>query len=87
MKVYELTVDNKVEVWRRDKVQIKAKSLEEAISIAESGEYDYVYDTEYLSDTEVYLTPDKNGDMTCEIMDDSGNSLWDNKNKSYPIVL
>ncbi len=79
MEVFELTVDNKVEVWRRDIVKVEAENLEEAITYAEAGEYDDVIDSEYLSDTETYLRPkDVDGFMTCEIMDASGKTLWHN---------
>ena len=79
MEVFELIVDNKVEIWRRDRVRIEAETLEEAINAAESGEYDYVDDTEYLTDTETYLRPE--AEVTCEVMDSSGKTLWDNGNK------
>lgn len=79
MEVFELIVDNKVEIWRRDRVRIEAETLEEAINAAESGEYDYVDDTEYLIDTETYLRPED--EVTCEVMDSSGKTLWDNGNK------
>jgi hypothetical protein len=82
MEKYYLLVDNKITVWRRDKVMIKAESLEEAINIAESGEYDDCMDVEYLDETEVYLRPEENnGEMTCEIMDRDGKTLWHNGNE------
>lgn len=80
MEVFELIVDNKVEVWRRDRVCIEAETIEEAINIAESGEYDYVDDAEYLTDTETYLAPTY-GEMTCEVMDIHGKTLWSNENR------
>lgn len=80
MEVFELIVDNKVTIWRRDTVTVRAENLEEALNMAESGEYDEVYDTEYLSDTEIYLNPkDTCGTATCEIMDSSGKILWSNE--------
>ncbi len=80
MEKFDLIVDNLVKVWRRDKVIIEAETLEEAISYAEWGEYTDIEDTEYLSDTEIYLYPeDANGNMTCEIMDYSGKTLWSNE--------
>lgn len=81
-QTFELIVDNLVKVWRRDKVTIVAENLEEAISRVESGDYGYMCDTEYLCDTETYLNPDDvNGDMTCEVMDSSGKTLWSNEGR------
>lgn len=80
---FEFMVDNKMEIWRRDYVTIEAESLEEAISLAESGEYDD-FDSEYLYDTEVYMNPAGNGGQaTCEVMDTDGNILWDNGSKQF----
>lgn len=86
-QTFGLIVDNRVEIWRRDRVTIKAETLEEAISHAESGDYDYVYDTEYLSDTEIYLGPkDVDGFMTYEIMDAFGIDYVD-VHKDNPTLL
>lgn len=84
MPKFNLIVDNRVEVWRRDKVVINAETLDEAIDLAESGEYDKVVDTEYLCETEVYLKPeDVDGCTTCEVMDASGNTLWSNESRQF----
>lgn len=81
MNKFKFTVDSKVITWRRDKVIILADSLEEALDMAESGEYEETLDTEYLNDTEIFLRPEENdGFMTCEVFDSSGNSIWNNGN-------
>lgn len=71
MKVFALTVDTLVKMWRRDEVVVKANSLEEAISkiINYDDNVEYMED-EYLYETEVGLGPeDNNNTATLEIID------------------
>lgn len=62
MEVFKLTVDRKVEVWRRDHVEIEAESLEEAVNKAIKHDYlvpddsEYLYDTECTMDSRYFLT-------------------------------
>ena len=76
MTRFDLIVDRKVEIWRRDKISIEAECLEEAVQKALN--YDYISeDSEYLYETEcptdpVYPYP------TIEVMDEHGNILKDN---------
>ena len=70
MEVFALTVDSLVGIRRRDKVAVKANSLEEAISkiIDHDDNIEYM-GCEYLYETEVGLDPeDNNGEATLEIM-------------------
>lgn len=80
MKEFDLIVDRKVEVWRRDKITIEAESLEEAVNKAMS--HDYISeDCEYLYDTECTMGTDQTfpyPEATIEVMDEHGNILKDN---------
>lgn len=76
MEVFNLIVDRKVEIWKRDKVSIEAESIEEAVQKALNYNYisensEYLYETEYPVDP-VYPDP------TIEVMDEHGNILKDN---------
>lgn len=80
MEVFDLIVDRKVEIWRRDNVSIEAESLEQAISKALC--HDYISeDSEYLYDTECVMNTDQTYPYpaaTIEVMDKCGNVLKDN---------
>lgn len=80
MEVFELIVDTKVSIWKRDIVCIRADSLEEAAKIAldSNGFLANCLSTEYLVETEHPLKPDKDDRTTVEIMDLEGNILIDN---------
>ena len=76
MEVFNLIVDRKVEIWRRDKISIEAESIEEAVQKALN--YNYILeDSEYLCETEYPVDP-VYPDPTIEIMDEHGNILKDN---------
>lgn len=80
MEVFNLIVDRKVEVWRRDNISIEAESQEEAAKIALEGIYD-VDDSEYLYETEQTMSPCQNFTNkapTIEVMDEYGNVLTTN---------
>ena len=81
MEVFALTVDTLVGIWRRDKVEIKADSLEEAISKIINHDDNIEYKgCEYLYDTEVGLDPeDNNGEATLEIMN-RNETIYSNEN-------
>lgn len=82
MEIFKLTVDSKVIVWRRDVVAIEAESLEEAIELASDGDYNDILESGYLSETEEYLSPDdSDGSTTIEVMDEHGNTIWENGNR------
>lgn len=80
MEIFKLIVDKRVELWRRDHVNIEAESLEEAINKALNNEYicedsNYFYDTEYVMEPDqVYHSPA----ATIEVMDIHYNILKDN---------
>ena len=76
MEVFNLIVDRKVEIWRRDKISIEAESIEEAVQKALN--YNYILeDSEYLGETEYPVDP-VYPDPTIEVMDEHGNILKDN---------
>lgn len=76
MEVFNLIVDRKVEIWRRDKISIEAESIEEAVQKALN--YNYILeDSEYLCETEYPVDP-VYPDPTIEVMDEHGNILKDN---------
>lgn len=81
MEIFNLIVDRKVEVWRRDKVSIKAGSLEEAAQKALIHDYLVPEDSEYLYETECTMSPDQvfpYDQATIEVMDEDGKLLRDN---------
>lgn len=81
MEVFDLIVDRKVEVWVRDHVSIKAKSLEEAVDRAIKHDYFLPDSSEYLYDTECTMDPEQvfsYNAATVEVMDEHGNVLKDN---------
>lgn len=73
MEVFELIVDEKVSVWRRSRIKIKAESLEEAVKdCVESGIGNAadIIDSEYLWETEDYIQQDEyTNPITVEVMD------------------
>lgn len=76
MEVFNLIVDRKVEIWRRDKISIEAESIEEAVQKALN--YNYISEnSEYLCETEYPVDP-VYPDPTIEVMDEHGNILKDN---------
>lgn len=82
MEVFNLTIDSKVTVWKRDEVSVEAESLDEAIKLAKDGDYSDIFESEYLYDTEEPLDPiDNSGFTTIEIMDENGNTIWENGNR------
>lgn len=81
MEIFNLIVDRKVEIWRRDKVSIKAESLEEAAQKALTHDYLVPEDSEYLYETECTMSPDQvfpYDQATIEVMDENGKLLRDN---------
>ena len=81
MEVFKLMVDMKVEVWRRDHVEIEAESLEEAVNKAIKHDYLVPDDSEYLYDTECTMDPEQvfpYNAATVEVMDENWNILKDN---------
>ena len=80
MEVFKLMIDTKVSVWKRDIVCIRSDSLEEATKIAfdNNGFLANCLSTQYLTETECPLKPNKDDRTTVEIMDLEGNVLIDN---------
>lgn len=60
MKEFHFFVDEKVNVWLRDHVIVKADSLEEAVEKVKDEDYQYITG-EVLYDTTECLTPEENG--------------------------
>lgn len=73
MEVFELIVDEKVSVWRRSHIKIKAESLEAAVKSCVRdgiGTADDILNSEYLFETEEYIKQDEfDNRMTVEVMD------------------
>lgn len=81
MEVFKLIVDRKVEVWRRDHVEIEAESLEEAANKAIRHDYLVPDDSGYLYDTECTMDPEQvfpYSAATVEVMDEHWNILKGN---------
>ena len=80
MEVFKLMIDTKVSIWKRDIVCIRSDSLEEATKIAfdNNGFLANCLSTQYLTETECPLKPNKDDNTTVEIMDLEGNVLIDN---------
>lgn len=79
MEVFEVIVDEKVSVWRRSHIKIKAESLEDAVKDCIEngiGNASEITDSEYLYETEDYVQQDDYlNPMTIEVMDDHYNIL------------
>lgn len=73
MEVFEVIVDEKVSVWRRSHIKIKAESLEDAVKDCIEngiGNASEITDSEYLYETEDYVQQDDYlNPMTIEVMD------------------
>lgn len=91
MAKYYVNVDEKVSVWRRNKVLVEAESKKEAQDkvineIKDNGNSWYMnvdlIDCEYLSETEESLEPSQNnGIATLEVLDDKFITRWANVKK------
>lgn len=79
MEVFELIVDEKVSVWRRSHIKIKAESLEDAVKDCVNngiGNAIDITDSEYLYETEDYIQPDEYlNPITVEVMDNHYKTL------------
>lgn len=79
MEVFEVIVDEKVSVWRRSHIKIKAESLEDAVKDCIEngiGNASEITDSEYLYETEDYVQQDDYlNPTTIEVMDDHYNIL------------
>jgi len=79
-KIHTIFVDRKVTIWERDTVRVSADSNEEAVLIAVDCET--VNSSEILFETVETLSPSENHNQpTIEVLDEEGNSLYDNVNK------
>lgn len=91
MAKYYVNVDEKVSVWRRNKVLVEAESKKEAQDkvineIKDNGNSWYMnvdlIDCEYLGETEESLEPSQNnGIATLEVLDDKFITRWANVKK------
>lgn len=71
MALFELIVDEKVAVWRRSYITVKAESLEEAVKDCLERGADAATDTlesEYIFETEEYLPTTNDNPRTVEVM-------------------
>ena len=62
MNTYNLCVEELVQVWRRTDIQVTANSEKEALQRYLDDDYDIKY-SEYLCETEEYVTPKKKKDQ------------------------
>ena len=73
---YNLVVDKRAIVWRRERVSIEAESLEDAVNKGLWGNYDEV-GTVTLIETGEFLDPDYNdGQATTEIYSEDLHTLY-----------
>ena len=85
-----MNLDFKITVWQRIHLHDDDPHKEEILKHFKEGSvYDIFemnnYQYETLYDTEEILIPEtNNGDPTRDILDDDGNSIWDNVNKEIP---
>lgn len=75
--LYNLTVDEKIEVWKRTHVNVEADNLDEAINKCLDDDYE-VTNHEILYETERLLSPNHTNGVTMEI-------YLDNSSKYEPI--
>lgn len=81
MEVFRLIVDRKVEVWKREVVDIEATSLDEAVEKAYKNDYIPEGDSEYLYETEYTMNPEQcipNQSATVEVMNSNYEILKSN---------
>lgn len=64
--IFNLLIDEKIEVWKRTYVNVEADNIEEAVKKCLDDDYEQT-DTEILYETERLLSPDHNNDVTVEI--------------------
>ena len=86
MKSFELIIDEKVSIWRRSRVLVKANSLDKAVKMCiedGSGEAETILDSEILNETEERLSPSPGNPITVEVMDSSYKPLGDNDYFNY----
>ena len=72
MELFELIVDEKVAVWRRSYITVKAESLEEAVKDCIERGADAATDTldsNYITETEECINPSYKEPLTVEVMD------------------
>lgn len=67
MKEFELVVYEKIKIWERSQVTVKAETLEEAIEKCKNDDYNDVYDVDVCYDTREYLEPSNEDPLTMEI--------------------
>lgn len=82
MKMFDLVVDELVEVWRRSNIRVEAETIEEAANKVKHG-LDYVSDvifeeSDYIYESEDYVTQDALHPITVEVMDEHYNVIADN---------
>lgn len=84
MEIFDLIIDEKVSVWRRSHISVKAESLEEAVreclkngsSAADPQEF---FDSDYIYDTEEFMVSSLEDPCTIEVMGPDYNILGDNE--------
>lgn len=77
MEVFDLIIEEKVLLWERTFVQVKAESLEEAIEKCKRRDFLYA-DMEALYDTEEHVDPSPENPVTLEIYKSTQDLCQDN---------
>ena len=82
MARFDLIVDEKVAVWRRSYITVEANTLEDAVKDCIERGADAATDTlesDYIFETEEYLSPTKEDPRTVEVMNRKYEILGDNE--------
>lgn len=85
MALFELIVDERVSVWKRSYVTVKAESLEEAVkNCVEEGAdaAEDILDSEYIYESEDLLPVSDSDRFTIEVMDRHLKTLGSNETVS-----
>lgn len=70
--IFNLLIDEKIEVWKRTSVNVEADNLEDAIKECLEDNYT-ITDSEILYETERLLNPDHDNGATVEIYSQDSN--------------
>lgn len=81
MPVFDLFLDEKVTVCLRQRVEVEAGTIEEAAQkLGDDLEEAACFDSEFLSETEEYMSPSENGGCATTVIVEQGAKavLWAN---------
>lgn len=81
MALFDLIVDERVAVWRRTTMTVNADSFEQAVNMCLAESTDCatnIIHSDYLDETEEYITPSTEFPCTIEVMDEHYNVIKNN---------